>query len=130
MIPRQRIFDQYRQDGLTGAGDLVVQHKRRSDRGVRRRSRWCALHAALAIAALLVQFGAQAQTTLPDINVIATTPLSGTGSTARSKPQVAARASRPHPGCARRAGCTGTGRTGAGYSRARRPCPAGRSGHD
>jgi iron complex outermembrane receptor protein len=35
---------------------------------------------------LLAPCAAQAQTTLPDINVIATTPLSGTRSTTRSKP--------------------------------------------
>jgi iron complex outermembrane recepter protein len=69
---------------MVGRGGLAVQHRREIDRGSRRRGCWRALHPALAVA-LLAPAGTQAQTTLPDINVIATTPLSGSRSTARSK---------------------------------------------
>jgi iron complex outermembrane receptor protein len=79
---------------------LAVRQKRQSNRGLRRLGRRCALHPALGVAALLVPFGAQAQTTLPDINVIATTPLAGNRSPVRSKapaaPAVPSRPARTH----------------------------------
>ncbi len=81
-----------------------MQHLPESDRGSRRRRRRCALHPALAVAALLAPLGAQAQTTLPDINVIATTPLSGSRTAARSKaPAAPSRPARPRPAQAARA---------------------------
>src|ERR1700730_9305660 len=70
-----------------GAGGLAVQHTRECDGSWRRCSRR-ALRSALAVV-ILAPIGAQAQTTLPDINGIATTPLSGARSTARSKPAAA-----------------------------------------
>jgi len=69
---------------LTGAGISAVQHLRESNRGSRRFGRRCVLHPALAAAVLLAPLAARAQTTLPDINVIATTPLSGSRSPQRS----------------------------------------------
>jgi len=62
-----------------------VQYNQQNERGLRRLGRWRTLRPAFGVAALLVPLGVQAQTTLPDINVIATTPLSGNRSTARSK---------------------------------------------
>jgi iron complex outermembrane recepter protein len=83
---------------------LAVQHLPGSDRGSRRRRRRCTLRPALAVAALLAPLGAQAQTTLPDINVIATTPLSGSRTAARSKaPAAPLRPARPRPVRAARA---------------------------
>jgi iron complex outermembrane receptor protein len=81
-----------------GQGGLAVQHKRQNERGLRRLGRWRTLHPAFGVAALLVPLGVQAQTTLPDINVIATTPLSGNRSTARSKaPAAPSRPARTRP---------------------------------
>jgi iron complex outermembrane receptor protein len=89
-------------------GDLAGHQKRQSDRGLRPLGRRRALHPALGVAALLAPLGAQAQTTLPDINVIATTPLAGTRSPQRSAPAapsrpVPTRAVRAAPGPARTA---------------------------
>src|SRR5271170_3522029 len=71
-----------------------MRHQRQSDRGLHRLGCRRALPPALGVVVLLVPLGAQAQTTLPDINVIATTPLSGTRSPQRSAP---AAPSRPAP---------------------------------
>ena len=79
---------------------MAGQQIRQNDRGLRPLGRRRALHPALGIAALMVPLGAQAQTTLPDINVIATTPLSGTRSPQRSAPVAP---SRPAPARAVRA---------------------------
>jgi iron complex outermembrane recepter protein len=61
-----------------------MQYGNVGERGFPRLTRSYALGSVAA--ALLAPVGAQAQTTLPDINVIATTPLSGTRSPQRSAP--------------------------------------------
>jgi iron complex outermembrane recepter protein len=102
-------------------GDLAGQQIRQNDRGLRPLGRRRALHPALGVAALLAPLGAQAQTTLPDINVIATTPLSGTRSPQRSAPVAP---SRPAPARAVRA-APGPARTvRAAPSAAPAPAPA------
>src|SRR5450631_3468880 len=70
---------------VTGRGDLGVRHGGESDRGSRRLGGRRALRPAFAFAvAAMPPLVAHAETTLPDINVIATTPLSGTRSTVRT----------------------------------------------
>ena len=99
---------------------MAVQHQPESDRGSRRWRRRCALHPALAAAALLVPPGAQAQTTLPDINVIATSPLSGT----RSPQRRAAPAAPSRPARATRAAPATPGRATAVRTAPAAPAPA------
>jgi iron complex outermembrane recepter protein len=65
---------------VMGRGDLAVRHEGESDRG---RGWRRALLRAFALT-LFAPVAAQAQTTLPDINVISTTPLSGSRSPQRS----------------------------------------------
>src|SRR5277367_6029246 len=106
-----------------------MRHQRQSDRGLHRLGCRRALPPALGVVVLLVPLGAQAQTTLPDINVISTTPLSGTRSPQRSvappAPARPARATRAEPATPGRA--TGT-RTTATRTTARTapaaPAPA------
>jgi iron complex outermembrane receptor protein len=99
---------------------VAVQHQPESDRGSRRWRRRCALHPALAAAALLAPLGAQAQTTLPDINVIATSPLSGT----RSPQRRAAPAAPSRPARATRAASAAPGRATAVRTAPAAPAPA------
>jgi iron complex outermembrane recepter protein len=72
-------------------GGRIVQHWNFGERGSPRRTRRYAL-GSVAVA-LLTPVGAQAETTLPDINVISAAPLSGTRTPQRSAP--AAPAPRP-----------------------------------
>jgi iron complex outermembrane receptor protein len=81
------------------------------------RLRWLSLQSttAIVLANVLVPVGAEAQTALPDINVIATTPLSGTRSPQRSvAPPAPARPARTTPVAAPTQGpATGTRTTTA-----------------
>jgi iron complex outermembrane receptor protein len=90
-----------------------VKHSCEIDRGARGRGCRRALGSIAVV--LLAPVGARAQTTLPDINVIATTPLSGTRSPQRSAPARSepARSARSAPAAAP-----------AGPSRAARAAPA------
>jgi iron complex outermembrane recepter protein len=76
-------------------GGRIVQYRELGKRGLPRRGRAHALGSvslgsvalgSVAAVALLGPVGSYAETTLPDINVIATTPLSGTRSPQRSAP--------------------------------------------
>jgi iron complex outermembrane receptor protein len=89
---------------------------------VRRRRARCFLQssAAIVLGNLIAGSGAQAQTTLPDINVIATTPLSGTRSPQRSVAPAAA----SRPARATRAAPATPGRATAVRTAPAAPAPA------
>jgi iron complex outermembrane recepter protein len=115
---------------VTVRGGRIVQYLDLVGRGLPRRGRAYALGSVAVV--LLAPVGAQAQTTLPDINVIATTPLSGTRSPQRSAPAAPpphpARAVHTAPAAPAAPGSAAPARTTAAPSRAARaptaPAPA------
>jgi iron complex outermembrane recepter protein len=91
---------------VTVRGGRIVQYRELVERRLSRR-RKCAL-GSVAVA-LLAPVAAQAETTLPDINVISTTPLSGTRSPPRNvAPPAPARPARTAPAAATSEHATGT----------------------